>query len=267
MSGLPRAGALLAAWLSCSCGAARLTLPTGAGVPASDAVEAFGQAIQVCRAITSLSAEIAVSGRSNGQRIRGRVLAGLAAPSSALLDAAAPFGASVFIYAARDGEVTLLLPRDRRVLRSASPAAVLEAVTGLSMEASDLRRMLTGCPPDEAPIRGRAFGSSWRAVELARGDAFLYRSSESAPWVLVAVTEHRPVDLRVDFREFRDGLPASIALSSKDGQLNLRLGLSQVEVNPDLGPEVFTVRVPENAEPLSLEELRRNGPLGERAGE
>lgn len=267
MSRLPRAGALLAAWLTSSCGAARLALPTGPGAPAPDAIEALRQATGVCREIASFSAEIAVSGRSNGQRLRGRVLAGLAKPSSALLDAAAPFGASVFIYAAHDGQVTLLLPRERRVLRSDAPAAVLEAVTGLSMEAGDLRRMLTGCPPDESPLRGRAFGSSWRSVELPRGEVFLHRTSESVPWELVAMTANGLGEMRIDFREFRDGVPASIALSSKDGQLNLRLALSQVEVNPELGPEVFTVRVPDNAEPLSIEELRRKGPLGDRSGE
>lgn len=267
MSRLPVAGALLAAWLATSCGAVRLELPTGPGAPAPDAFEALQQATQVCRGMTSFSAEIAVSGRSNGQRLRGRVLAGLAKPSSALLDAAAPFGASIFIYAAHDGQVTLLLPRERRVLRSHAPAAVLEAVTGLSMDAGDLRRMLTGCPPDEAPLRGRAFGSLWRAVELPHGTVFLHRSSESMPWGLAAMLENEAGRMRVDFLQFKDGLPASVALASNDGRVSLRLVLSQVEVNPELGPEVFAVRVPDDAEALSLEELRRNGPLGERRGE
>lgn len=267
MSRLPVAGALLAAWLASSCGAVRLELPTGPGAPAPDAAEALQQATRVCRGVASFSAEIAVSGRSNGQRLRGRVLAGFATPSSALLDAAAPFGASIFIYAAHDGQVTLLLPRERRVLRSRAPAEVLEAVTGLSMDAADLRRVLTGCPPDEVPLRGRAFGPLWRAVELPRGEAFLNRTSESMPWTLVTITENRTGRMRIDFREFRDGLPASVAIASSDGRVSLRLVLSQVEVNPELGPEVFAVRVPDDTEALSLEELRRNGPLGERRGE
>jgi hypothetical protein len=262
---LPRTGALLAAVLATSCGSARLALPTGPGAAAADAVPAFEQATKVCRAIRSLSAEIGVSGRANGQRLRGRVLAGLAAPSFALLDAAAPFGASIFIYAARDGEATLLLPRDERVLRHDDPAAVLEAVTGVPLGGAELRRTLTGCPPEEAPGDGLAFGSNWRTVTMSSGRAYLRRASGSAPWQLVSVTQGAGTTAwRAEFSEFTAGLPAVVQLVSSDEgrQFRLRLALSQVEVNPELGDEVFTIRVPDGVEPITLEELRRNGPLG-----
>jgi hypothetical protein len=39
--------------------------------------------------------------------------------------------------------------------------------------------------------------------------------------------------------------------------------MSQIEVNVDVDPAAFTVDVPPNAGPLSLEELRAAGPLGE----
>lgn len=263
---LPRTGALLAAVLATSCGSARLALPTGPGAAASDALPAFEQAIGVCRTIHSLSAEIGVSGRANGQRLRGRVLAGLAAPSFALLDAAAPFGASIFIFAAGDGEATLLLPRDQRVLRHGDPAAVLEAVTGVPLGAAELRRTLTGCPPEGAPGDGLAFGANWRSVTMTSGRAYLHRTSGATPWQLVAVTQGAGTTAwRAEFSEFSAGLPTVVQLvSSDDGrQFRLRLALSQVEVNPELGAEVFMIRVPDSVEPITLDELRRNGPLGE----
>jgi hypothetical protein len=40
--------------------------------------------------------------------------------------------------------------------------------------------------------------------------------------------------------------------------------LTQIEVNVDLDPMAFTVDVPANVTPLSVEELREAGPLGER---
>ena len=43
---------------------------------------------------------------------------------------------------------------------------------------------------------------------------------------------------------------------------DLRLALSQVEINVALDPIVFTVIVPAGAQPIGLDELRRAGPLG-----
>jgi hypothetical protein len=38
--------------------------------------------------------------------------------------------------------------------------------------------------------------------------------------------------------------------------------LSQVDVNQPLGDDAFRVEIPADAKPLTLEELRRSGPLG-----
>jgi len=195
------------------------------------------------------------------------VLAGLAAPASAVLDAAAPFGASLFIYAARDGEATLLLPRDRRVLEHGDPAAVLEAVTGVPLDAADLRRALTGCAPDDAAGNGRRFGSDWRTVTLGLGEAFVRRQG-AAPWRLVAVVHRadRGGGWRADYGDFAGDLPRTVRLTSLDGarRFDLRLTLSQVEINPTLDAEVFTLKVPDSVSPITIDELRQSGPMAER---
>lgn len=257
---------MLAALLATSCGAALRTLPSGPGAPAPDARTAFEEAVGACRRVTSISAELSVSGTAAGQRLRGRVLAGLAAPESVVLDAAAPFGASVFIYAARDGEATLLLPRDRRALEHGDPADVLEAVTGVPLDALALRRTLTGCAPDAMAGDGRSYGNDWRAVTLTNGEAFVRRQG-AGPWRLVAVV-HRGDGgdgWRADFADFEGDLPRTVRLTSADAprRFDLRLALSQVEVNPALGPDVFTLRVPASMSPITLDELRRSGPMAE----
>lgn len=92
-----------AAWLLASaCGASPLmTLPSGPATPATDAREAIAQATLACQRVASLTAEIAVSGSVSGQRVRGRMIAGVARPASARIEAVAPFGAPVFIFVAR----------------------------------------------------------------------------------------------------------------------------------------------------------------------
>lgn len=270
MTRLPRPGVAVvafAALAATSCGVALQTLPTGPGAPAADAQAAYDAALTACRSVTSMSAELSVRGVASGQRLRGRVLAGLAAPASVVLDAAAPFGASLFLYAARDGEATLLLPRDRRVLERGDPAAVLEAVTGVPLDAVELRRVLTGCAPDPAG-GGRSHGPDWRALPLGDGDAFVRRQG-TAPWRLVAVVQRgdgsrRPA-WRADYSDFAGDLPRSVRVSGGEGgrRFDLRLVLSQVEINAVLGPDVFTLNVPDAMTPISIEELRRSGPMAE----
>lgn len=250
-----------------ACGATLQTLPAGPGAPAADARPAFDAAVAACRRVTSMSAELSVRGIAGGQRLRGRVLAGLAAPASVVLDAAAPFGASLFIYAAREGEATLLLPRDRRVLERGDPAAVLEAVTGVPLDAAALRQTLTGCAPDPGGS-GRSYGTDWRAIPLAGGDAFVRRQGAS-PWRLVAVVQHgggggSPA-WRADYSDFADDLPRRVRLSGGDAgrRFDLQLALSQVELNPVLDAKVFTLAVPASMAPITIEELRRSGPMAE----
>ena len=100
--------------------------------------------------------------RAAGQRIRVRLIAGLAAPDRIRLEAMAPFGPPVFILASAGEDTTLLLPRDDRVLRGEPPAAILEALAGIRVTPAALRRLLAGCPADESTLRDvRAIGEDW----------------------------------------------------------------------------------------------------------
>lgn len=254
----------LAALLSASCGAALMRLPAGPGGPAPDAGAAVAEATRACRAVASITAEVAVSGSVGGRRTRGRLHVGLATPASARLEAVAPFGQPLFILVSRGGDATLLLTRENRVLPHGRPDAVLEAVTGVPLDAADLRTVLTGCAAVPDAIAGRQLGDLWRVV--SHGERLLYvrRDSSQAAWQLVAVVMRESVhpEWRAEYRDFRDGLPRSIRLTSRESErFDLRLSLSQVDVNVPLGPEVFEVRVPPTAAEITLDELRDSGPL------
>ena len=108
--------ALATVTLALSACAARLP-PRPIGVPASDpaAIVAFSHATAGCRGFRSLTGELSLSGRASGERIRGRVIAGLQAGGSLRLEGLAPFGPPVFILAGRAETATLLLPREHRV--------------------------------------------------------------------------------------------------------------------------------------------------------
>lgn len=71
--------------------------------------------------------------------MRGRILTGLESGGAVRLEAPAPFGAPFFILAGRDEKATLVLPRERRVIKDVAVSAVLERLTGLALGADDLR--------------------------------------------------------------------------------------------------------------------------------
>jgi len=233
-------------------------LPGGPMTPAADAREAIAEATLACDRVNTLTAEIGVSGSIDGQRVRARMIVGVARPASARLEAAAPFGAPLFIFVARGDDATLLLPRDDRVLAHGRPAAVLEAAAGVPLDADALRDALTACASNPEVAGARAIGDDWRVVRDGDGEVYLRRSPPAAPWRIVATVR---ADWRADYGDFASSLPRTIRLTSADGRrFDLRLALSQVEVNPSLGADAFTVQVPPTAQPITLDELRHSRP-------
>jgi hypothetical protein len=179
------------------------------------------------------------------------------------VEAVAPFGL-LFTFAARGDEATLVLHRENRALEGGPSAAVLEAVTGVPLGPSDLRLALTGCAASPDVQGVRQLGAEWRLVPDGERVLYLRREPPSAPWRVAAVVtrDARGRAWRAEYSEFDEGLPVAIRLAGDDGRrFDLRLALSQVDVNLPLGPEVFVARVPPSAVPISLEELRAEGPL------
>jgi hypothetical protein len=141
---------------------------------------------------------------------------------------------------------------------------VLEAVTGVPLDADDLRTALTGCAAPSGGAAGYAIGDEWRIVPDGPGEVYLRR--EGGAWRVVAAVrrdEGRPA-WRAEYREFVEGLPRSIRITSLDpDRFDVRLTLSQVDVNIPLDAAVFELRVPDRADPITLDELRQSGPLAD----
>ena len=258
--------ALAAAIAASSCAAPLLKLPPGPGTPAADAATIAAQALRACLNTKTITAEIGISGSVGRRRLRARLVAGLAAPALAYLEAPAPFGAPVFIFAASGDDATLLLPRDRRVLEHGRPSDVLEAIAGVPAGPQELRAALTGCATEAVSTDGEQVGDQWRII---RGPEtlYLYRERTTGPWRLVAVVHDSGGTgaWRAEYRDFTNGLPRTVRLiSGTPGRFDLRLSLSQIEVDVPLDTATFTVRIPPDTTPLTLQELRDAGPLAER---
>ena len=130
-----------------SCAAPLVKLPSGRGEPAPDASDVLTAATAACRPVTAISLELSVSGSISGRRVRGRLLAGLTRVGAVRLEAVAPVGQPVFVLTNAFGfaqpGANLLLPRDNRVLERGQFETVLEAVSGVPLEAP----VLFACSP------------------------------------------------------------------------------------------------------------------------
>jgi outer membrane lipoprotein-sorting protein len=246
-----------------ACAPAIVALPTGSGSAFPDFASAYSQATVHCRDLRTLAAVLALSGRVGEARVRARVDAGFETPGRVRLELPAP-GKPLFVFVANGGEATLVLPRDGQYVRNATPEATLDALAGVALGSDELRAVVSGCGLGEGePTNGRGYDKAWSAGDVGDSTAWLQRSGAS--WRLVAVTRG---SLDVRYADFVSDRPTTIRLRARPSPpgdaTDLTIRLSDVDINQPINPAAFQVEIPESATPLTLDELRRGGPLGRR---
>jgi hypothetical protein len=249
-----------------ACAPARIALPTDPGSALPDFAQIHSQVSSACAGVRTLTAELALSGQAGDQKLRGRVIAGFERPSSIHLQGVAPFGPPLFVLAGRGDSAALLLPRDSRIVRNAAPEAILEALTGVSLTPADLQAVLTGCVvPSPRATGGRLHGNGWASIDVEssgpparHGTRYLQRGGTG--WRVRAARRDR---WQIEYPVWPAQFPESVRLSAEEGgvPVDLRAGISQVEPKRDLDAAAFTVQEPPNVQPMTLQELRTEGPL------
>ncbi|HIE93694.1 MAG TPA: hypothetical protein EYQ83_12815 [Acidobacteria bacterium] len=253
--------------LLAGCATTRLRLPDGPGAPFHDFLPRFETAVADCGQIQHLDALIRLRGRGGGVGLntRVRVRVGLSAPGSARLEGLAPFGAPVFFLVARPGEATLLLTREKRVLRDVPFADMLEGLVGVSLNPDALRSVLTGCLVEQPrPTTARTIGE-WIVVEL-EGEALAYLQRVNGAYRLTA---GRRDGFEIYYDQFLGGLPREVRVISESGGdpdsapvTDLTVSLSQVDTNVAPLDAAFSIDIPPDVLPMTLRELRGGaGPL------
>ena len=272
--------------LALSCAARMPPRPAGTATPDPTAAAAFETATASCAGFRSIEGELALSGRAGGERVRGRVLTGLEAGGAIRLEAPAPFGAPFFILAGRDETATLVLPRERRVLKETAVSAVLERLTGLSLGADDLRLIVSGCLVDKAsPTDGRQWPGGWQAVTVRGAGSFSSAEARSAEvedpaierTAYLRTVQGRPVLVaadygpwHVDYSQHTNGFPRVVRVRSatlrdqREAMVDITARIEQLEVNTQINPRAWLVDVPSDADPMALDDLRSIAPLREK---
>lgn len=236
-------------------------LPAGTGTPFPEFASAYAQATSSCRGVKTITLSMAMSGTAGTTKLRGRIDAGFDAPARARLEGIAPFGKPVFILVATGARGTLVLPREDRVLRDAAPDEIVEALAGVRLGPDALRTVVSGCGVSSAaPSGGKAFPNGWTAISIPDGTVYLRRPAGA--WEVAAAVRG---PLTVIYSDYAAGRPSTIRLRAESqGRLSadLTLRVSDVDINTTLDPRTFEVDLPARPILLTLDELRRAGPLG-----
>ena len=261
-----------------ACASVPLRMPSGPWMPDEAAPGAFAEATAACRGVRTFSAEIAVTGRAGQSKLRGRVLAGFERAGRLRLEGVAPFGAPLFILVARNNRATLYLPRQHQVLSETPVDDVLEVLTGVRRDADALAALVSGCvvPSPEAGA-GQRNGSAWISTTLSSGPNVFLRQ-DAGHWRILRGTRESDggmaAEWAVEYGEFSSAFPSLIRLrerrvgpSGVAAVSDLTLRVSQLEVNVALDAAAFEPKVPSDARPISLDELRQQGPLADAARE
>ena len=190
---------------------------------------------------------------------------GLRPARAVRLEAVAPFGAPYFILAGTGDNTTLWLPRDARVLRDTSAADIIEALAGFSATPDDLAAWLEDVPrPRSTGQRGS------RSAAAGRGSAAQSAPRGSARPIAGGSSQTEHDGLSVEFADHAGAQPGRIrirrAAAADRAALDVGVSIGQVETNVTLGDRAFTVDVPADATPITLDELRRSGPLRDTSG-
>lgn len=243
---------------ACACASHGFQLPTGSGAPALDAATAWIEATETCRGARTLSAELRLSGRAGSLRARGTLHGAVTSADQIYLEMPASFGAPYFVLAGT-GDRATLVRRDKGVL-TARADEILEALIGLRLGPRQLLGVLAGCGDQASSFSRAARFADVIAVTTPNARVFLQK--RAAAW---AVTAAEISPLLFDYRVMDGAWPARIGITSEAASpllIKMSVALSQVETNTQIAASIFTAHPPADAIPLTLEQLRMSGPLG-----
>lgn len=221
-----------------------------------------------CRDQVTATAEVGVSGRAAGHRVRGTLQIGLSRPDGVRIEAVAPFGAPIFVLASTGDDTTVLvLPREQAYVKGTSVAQVLDALIQVPLTPDDLASALLACPrPPADASSSRAFpGGEVAAVDASGVTVFARPAPEArvtGMWFGPSPTRALPVALAFPPGGTAVSRTIDVAVGTPSApSAQLRLKVTGIERGVALGADAFAVAIPAGARAIGLDELRRLSPF------
>lgn len=260
---------ITASALGAGCATRGFRPPDGPGAPAPEAAAALDEATARCRNASSFEGRPSLSGRAGADAIPSiRIDTVLTRAGGIYLEAnAGPMGAvDVFWLSGRDGRATLLLEEDNAFVDD-QPAAIVEALTAVSLGPDRLLAMLTGCISRDLAVSDAAAYEGGDLIRVTTADATLYLRRTAGRWRVQAGAFD---GLTVELVEHGPAFPADLRIVTGAGAetpVDLRVRVSPpIRVNGTVNPAAFERTPPAGAARITLADLRAAGPLRSRDG-
>lgn len=171
------------------------------------------------------------------------------------------FGPPAFVLGGTADKATLWLARDKRVLEARADD-IVEALTGLKLGPRALLALLTGCGAEANDVTASARYGPIGAITT--GDGRLFVESREGHWRITrAVTS----GLIVEYSDLQGDYPGAVRISTEPGRtpvVSLSLTLEEIDVNLPHEARDFVVTPSADSLPITIEDLRANGPLREK---
>ena len=236
--------------------------PAGPAVAAPEGKQAWTDATAECRDARTYVASLRVSGRVGAERLWPvDIETAVTADQSIYLSAVAG-GQTVFRLSGRQNRASLWLRADKRVV-TATPAEILDAIIGVGVSPAELLGILTGCGTrDTDVVSAERIG---QALLVTTRDARVYLRHEAGAWrTHAAVTP----SFTIEFGGLARPTPAEVwvwSVPTAPARASLHLRATDPAINADVPADLLELpAAAKAATPLSIEELRANGPLRNR---
>jgi hypothetical protein len=254
------ASPLVASLLTCcfaaglaGCGAGRFTPPTVAPVPFDRPEAAWAEATRVCAGMNTYRGELKVSGPILGPSVT--LALALEADGKVALDARVG-ATSTLTLRGTDASATLVLP-DRGRYVTGPPRDILDALIGTPVGATRLFAVLTGCLSVDRTVKAAESLNEVGRFTTADATAFLTRRQNQ--WRVRAGSFD---GVWIDYQEYGADAPRRLTIRTVREGRETTLALSvEAYDTVRVPPSQFVPNVPSSASPLTIEELRRDGPF------
>ena len=178
-----------------SCATRLFVPPSGPGVPAPEANEAWDAATKDCRNITSFAPTLRLGGKIAGARVPGLTVLGAVTAGGGIRLQATGAGRTLFELAGTNDRATFYWREDNKVA-TARAEELVDALVGLKLGADALLPILTGCVTSNDSASGGLRHD--RFVEISAGTARAFLEQQRSVWrVRYAEVQGLAVEVRL----------------------------------------------------------------------